>query len=425
MAPPNYIIRLSEDLKKKGLKESATHVCRSLTQRTASLQVLLKRNYYLRTKLPARIQKVKSELSLHPNNFLPNIRHRTLSYIESNQKPEISFGAYSYKPGGPPILYASCYAALTRKLYNDLAGISKSSRHEWIRYIQSFQKDDGMFYDPLIDIPLAREIDWWGWRHLTLHALMALGALGGLAEKRFEIIRPFKKKESISTWLESRNWQIDPASVSNEIQNCAVMLQYARDFHGEAWCHDSLLEMYDWLDKRQDPKTGLWGERFDNKVRLSNGVQTGYHLWLLYFYDGRPIQYMDRIIDSCLATQNGYGGFGVPLNSSACEDIDSIDPLVRFSSLTNHRKQDVRQALEKALVWILANVNPDGGWVFRRCEAFQYGHDLMRAKAEESSMFPTWFRTLTLAYLGKALTHRPIGCHPWTDLTIPGLQFWK
>lgn len=205
----------------------------------------------------------------------------------------------------------------------------------------------------------------------------------------------------MSGWMESRNWQVDPASVSNEIQNHAVILQYARDFQREAWCGDSLQEMYDWLEKTQDSATGLWGVRFDNPVDLSNGVQTGYHLWLLYFCDNRPIPHIERIIDSCLATQNIYGGFGVPLNSSACEDIDSIDPLVRFSFLTDYLKQDIREALEKAFGWILVNANPDGGWVFRRYEAFQYGHEKMRAEAEESSMFPTWFRTLTLAYSGK------------------------
>lgn len=425
MVSPNYITRFSDTLKQNGLKAGASHVCRTLAQRTASLPFLLKKHYDLRTKLPVGVQKIRNELSLQPDTFFPGIRHRTLSYIESNRKPEISFGAYSYQFGGPPILYASCYAALTRHLYNDLDAIPKSSRQEWITYIQGFQKENGLFLDPMIETPLANEVDWWGWRHLTLHALMALAALGGSAEKRFEILRPFKKKGYISTWLESRKWRLDPASVSNEIQNHAVMLQYARDFQGEPWCEDSLRDMFAWLDKKQDPKTGLWGECFNNKHLLSNGVQTGYHIWLLYFYDRRPIHYVDRIIDSCLATQNKCGGFGIPLNSSACEDIDSIDPLVRFSFVTDYRQEDVQQALEQSLPWIFVNANPDGGWVFRRYEAFHYGHELMRAEAEESSMFPAWFRTLTLAVLAKRLVNTPLGSYPWTFLSGPGHQYWK
>lgn len=149
MVPPNYITRFSEDLKKKGLKESTSHVCRTLTQRTASLPVLLKRNYGLRTKLPARIQEIKTELSLQPDNFLPDIRHRTLSYIESNRKPGTCFGAYTYKSGGPHILYASCYAALTRHLYNDPPAMPESSRRKWGSHIQGFQTDNVLFLDPI------------------------------------------------------------------------------------------------------------------------------------------------------------------------------------------------------------------------------------------------------------------------------------
>jgi hypothetical protein len=100
-----------------------------------------------------------------------------------------------------------------------------------------------------------------------------------------------------------------------------------------------------------------------------------------------------------LSTQNVLGGFGVTLNSSACEDIDSIYPLIRFSSATNYRRDDIDLALKRAFPWVLANMNSDGGFVFRRNESFCYGHEEMYSGYNESSMFATWFRTLCLAYL--------------------------
>jgi hypothetical protein len=309
-------------------------------------------------------------------------------------------------------------------LYGVLDHLSHAERKEWADYIQNFQQDDGIFRDSVIDIPLAEEIDWWGWRHLTVHVLMALSALGAIAAKPIKIIEPFKKKGFMNDWLFTRNWQNDPASVSNEVQNYATMLQYARDFQKEAWCDNVLVEMYDWLDKTQDSETGLWGYRFDNPVFLSQGVQTGYHLWLLYFYDKRPIQYLDKIIDSCLETQNSYGGFGVQLNSSACEDIDSIDPLIRLSFMTDYRKNDILIALRRALPWILVHMNPDGGWVFRRYESFQYGHPNMKSKREESAMFPTWFRALTLAYLDQMMLTSGSPALKFRFLQCPGHQFW-
>ena len=54
--------------------------------------------------------------------------------------------------------------------------------------------------------------------------------------------------------------------------------------------------------------SGLWG-RLDvrNPRELSRAVQGGYHFWLLYFYDRVPIPHPERVIDSCLATQNVCG----------------------------------------------------------------------------------------------------------------------
>ena len=42
----------------------------------------------------------------------------------------------------------------------------------------------------------------------------------------------------------------------------------------------------------------------------------------------------------------------------------------------------------------------------------------------ESNMFATWFRTLSLAYIGKALPDSWAGEFDWCFEKIPGLQFW-
>jgi hypothetical protein len=419
------IKKLSNRITEKGLQDTLNHACRVGAVKALSLPMRLKRQVYLRDALPKHVEKSQAEWQTASYNDFQTIRNATLEYIKSNQKPEVCIGTYSYKPKGPALLYATCYAALTRYLYADLDNLSVTERRDWIKHIQNYQCDDGLFRDPLINIPLAEDADWWGWRHLALHVIMALTVLGGIAQKEFRLLDIFRESGAMAQWLETRNWKLDPAGVSNEIQNYATLLQYARDFQNQAWCRDALEEMYVWLDRHQDPVTGLWGNSFDTPVLFSNGVQAGYHLWLLYLYDKRPIQYMERIIDSCLTTQNKLCGFGVPLNSSACEDIDSIDPLVRLYFMTDYRHNDIREALEKALYWVLVNINPDGGWVFRRGEKFCYGHKLMTANTNESAMFPTWFRTLSLAYLSKALLDSPVGNFGWKFVNCPGLQFWN
>lgn len=392
-------------------------------RQSLAIPARLYRQYYLGATLPKLVEQARQKWRGESIDSFRELRQSTLSYVASNHQPELSVGAYSYVPGGPPLLYASCYAVLTRHLWRDLDYLSLTERREWITYIQKYQTDDGLFRDSLIDCPQAESRDWWGWRHLTLHAIMALTCLGAIARKRFRIIDSFKDQDLIIKWFDHQDWCRDPATTSNKVQNYLTILQYARDFQGESWAGKSLEVCFLWLDEHQDKETGLWGKVVDSPVSLSLCVQTGYHIWLLYFYDNRPIKYVERIIDSCLSTQNRLGGFGVLLNSSACEDIDSIDPLVRLSSMTNYRKEEIHSTIEDAIPWILTNLNEDGGFVFRRLEPFVYGHKLMSSEKDESAMFPTWFRTLSLAYIGKHLQDSSLGEFDWQFIRSPGLQF--
>ena len=194
-----------------------------------------------------------------------------------------------------------------------------------------------------------------------------------------------------------------------------------------AWVNEKTIE----YSRRCDERSGLWGPEestaFPAKIWLSRRVQTAYHFWLLYFYDGRRAPAPEHAIDNVLATQNERGGFGWgvpnpddPLSSSACEDIDSVDPLVRLSPITDYRRDDVCTALVRARDWILSDFNSDGGAVFRRGAPFHYGHDLMFSAEGESALFATWFRSLSLAILDRSLHSADIG---WQFLECPGYQF--
>ncbi len=142
--------------------------------------------------------------------------------------------------------------------------------------------------------------------------------------------------------------------------------------------------------------------------------------------------YPERAVDSCLTTQNACGGFGLGVHtgsdreSSACEDIDSIDPPARLLFRDPpYRRDDIRRALDRGAEIVLAAQAGDGGFQFVRGRRFEYGHPQLAADATEGAMFPTWFRTLTLAYLGKALPDSPLGRVPWRFGNCPGIQFWR
>lgn len=329
-------------------------------------------------------------------------RKRTLDFVNKNKvgNPVVEY-TYS-SSSSKSTIYASCYACMIRSLYGDLDTLSDEQKKEWTSYFDSFQSsDDGLFYDPVLaNEKIYHTEDWWGARHLALHLIIAYTALGSRPKYDFKFLESFYNPTYVIDWLESRNWDEKIAFTGNEVMNYGCLLQYSRDFFHNNDAGNGLRAMMNWLEEKINPDTGMWGcQPNDNPNQLSQIVQGAYHIYPLFFYDNRDLPYKDKAIDLLLKTQNPLGGFGVQLNSSACEDIDSIHPLIRFSKFTDHRKDEVNLVLKRAFPFVLANMNDDGGFVFRRNEPFHYGHEEMYSGYNESSMFATWFRTLCLAYL--------------------------
>jgi hypothetical protein len=156
------------------------------------------------------------------------------------------------------------------------------------------------------------------------------------------------------------------------------------------------------LSKRNDA-TGMWGG-FDPNVpdQRSRMVQFAYHLFSLFFYDGFYSFDIEKVVRAALATRNEYGGYGTRPNASACEDIDTLDILIRLSYELPESADllsCVHAAIEHSYSWILLNQVDDGGFVFRLNERLQYGHTHMSSAVNEGAMFPTWFRLLSIALI--------------------------
>lgn len=356
------------------------------------------------------------------NNKIEDIGKKTLQYVLSLRMDSGNeFTGYLHSHSTKkPVLYDTISALLLKHLYN----VNDNSNNEEIEYLLQFQSDDGLFRDPVVSCDLAENEDWWGWRHLTLHALMTLALYDVPARKEIRYIDQFKDEKKFRRYLSTRDWGEKAAWTSNELQNLGVMLQYVRDFQNDGKSGLLMEIMYEVLDEKQDRVTGLYGNKFESPMEISLGVQAGYHFWLLYEYDKRPISNVEKIIDNVLKTQNILGGYGVSWNSSACEDIDSIDPLVRLSRITDYRRDDVQASLKKALPWILINLNGDGGFVFKRHEALTVVQPEMFSDINQSNLFYTWFRTLALAYCLSGLNVVPEQFKfKWNFNRAPGHQF--
>ncbi len=332
------------------------------------------------------------------------LKGKTLSFVKSMKLGTSGFEYKYSKSCEIPNIYSSAYACMILSMFGEIEKLTTDDRRRWAQYFDGYQSGkDGLFYDESLRNEIYDDTDWWGAKHLVLHLVNVYIALGCRPKHPFYFLEKYYDEVYLKRWLDEQDWRGKiglTTDIDNRVMNIATALHYQRDFWGDERAAGAIRFMQGYLLDKINPQTGMWGYfNADDKGEMSRMVQFAYHLFPLYFYDSIEIGNKEKIIDCTLRTQNMYGGFGVQLNSSACEDIDSIDILIRLSKLSSYRNKEIKLALGRAFVWVLANQNDDGGYVFRRNEPMFYGHGQMNSGKNESAMFPTWFRTLTVAYL--------------------------
>lgn len=331
-----------------------------------------------------------------------NLKKNTLAFVNTmrcSDKYTYKYAPTTHKPN----IYASTYACLLLSLYGEIDKLSEREKTDWAAYFDSFQKDDGFFYDKAIYNEVYDNTDWWGKRHLLPHIIMAYTALGAKPKYEFSWLREYSNTAKLDELIESVNWNsaiMDNTDIDNKIMNIGTCLQYQRDFRGDNEAKKAISYLKNRLLEKINPTTGFWGHyNLENKAELARMIQFSYHLQRLFFYDNYAFSNAEQMIDLILNSQNKYGGFAKQLNSSACADIDAIEPLIYLSKGNDYRRMEIKIALQRAFVFILSNQNTDGGFVFMRDQPFHYGAKEMSSERNESAMFPTWFRTQCLAYL--------------------------
>ena len=298
--------------------------------------------------------------------------------------------------------------------------IAEDEKKEIIKYIQQFQSPkDGFFYDKAILNDLFYNSDWWGARHLVCHVLPVLNILQSEPNYPFAVTKQYDSPAKISKWLAQLSHLGTSSDFDNQIMNIATLLQYARDHFNDSKAGNALEYLIAQICSKINSREGLWIPPKDQYTsqEISVKVQFAYHLYVILCNEGEKILYPEKLLKWVLSTQNKLGGFGISLNSSACEDIDSIYLLVKLYKM-GLAEEKIYAALKRAFLWSFANWNSDGGFVFRRNEIFCYGHQNMTSIINESNLFATWFRLQSLAYLSQVLN---IGDF---DLSAYGKKCW-
>lgn len=340
-----------------------------------------------------------------PDSFdFPSFRKNVLQFLENMQASTNDRIHYRYSASCKlPTLYSSAYACLTLSLVDELKNINDKTKKDWLAYFDSFQREnDGLFYDETVNNEFFNDSDWWGARHLALHMINAYSSLGSRPKYPFVFLSQYYDLNFLQQWLEANEDKFEgnmDHDFDNKLMNISCLLQYQRDIWNDIQAGNAVRAIQDFLLKKINAHTGIWGNStIDDPVVRSRKVQFAYHLFPLFLYDNILSFDYKKIIDLVLRTQNSFGGYAPSANSSSCEDIDSIDILIRLSRITGPDNR-IYESLAKSFSWVLCNQMNDGGFVFKLNESFLYGHEQMSSPKNTGAVFPTWFRTLSLAYL--------------------------
>lgn len=333
-------------------------------------------------------------------------KEKTLSYVKS-----MNIAPYQYKYAhsvDKACLYASVYACMLLGMFGEIDKLSEAEKDEWKDYFDSFQsEEDGLFYPPELDCAEYRNDgkwgDGWGKHHLAGHIIIAYNRLGRRPKYRFSCYDKLSEKNSFDVWIKQFKLREKAWSESNYIMNAYMLLQYNRDQWGDKKAECIVEAIKEWLKSTYNVETGMWNQNsvaYEDEIAVA--IRAAYHLYPLFLYDGENELYVEKTIDLILQSQNSWGGFTSERSvAGACEDIDAVDPLLRAAiCYPEYRKEDVKVALSKSLIWILSNYNSDGGATFYIENEHHYGdHPMTTSLYNESNLFATWFRTLCIAYM--------------------------
>jgi len=352
---------------------------------------IIRSNRHFITDLPIKLHvrnyQNKSIKDFNYNSF----RNSVLSYVESNR-----VGQYEYKfskSSKYPTLYSSMYACLIKGILSD---IKDSEKKGWKQYFDSFQLDNGLFYDKNAYNKFYDEGDGWGARHLLPHMLIAYERLGEKPLYSLSFLNELLNKDNLDLWLSSLDFK-KPWACSNQIFNIITAMQYSRDILEESQYNSTISQTEDFLVENMNESVPVWFTGLlNNKTNMYEAIRGAYHIYPILLHDNKCIDKIIILKSIIPELQNKWGGFDFPVWSTACTDIDAADLLIQSARFSRQFTDETKKCLIKVFNNNLSNQNLDGGFVFSRQHiTFSYGQcDSLSSLLQESNMFGTWFRLL-------------------------------
>jgi len=380
-------------------------------------------------------------------------------------------GTFNFSPRNRVTnIYSTCFAIMALDLINKLADYPLEEKKKMINYLHKSQDpESGLFIDKNC-IPSENSSHNLEYINLQItdFAQMALVTLGSKPRYKYLFLKKYKNKKYLEEWLEKLNWK-NPWLVSNLIMfllNSFIYEQEIFKVNNRAYINFII----NWLTSNQDQKKGYWN--LGKKATIHNQMAGAYHFLFFYTYLNKKPKLIPKIIDSTLSIQDYDGLFNYAGGGGSCDDLDAIDILCRSTFYTDYKREQIVKSLRRAYISIIKNQNKDGGfcWAKRNTLSFKKilfmfnfktlinngikeflinfafklknqvyiiflkrltwkysGLNSMEVELNESDIWSTWFRLLSLALIETTFPEisEDKKTFDWKMRTKCGLGFYK
>jgi len=265
----------------------------------------------------------------------------------------------------------------------DLENEYQTEVNKAIRFILSFQRKDGSFYDPMVKILY--------FLNLTLRSLMSLKKinfnyeLNKRAESRQALSSIFsfnrktqfeyndipKKKEDVKKYLKNLNWEY-PWAAGSHFSHLLFFLTYSNLSHKDKLINYAI----DFVQNLQRKEDGFWYKGNPSIQQRINGAMK--IITALKVSNQMNFEFPKTIIDGALASKN---------NKQACDNFNIVYILKYCNELTDasYRYSEIRDFMLERLRTYKEYYYPKiGGFSFykNRASSMYYGAYLSKGRHE-------------------------------------------
>lgn len=182
--------------------------------------------------------------------------------------------------------------------------------------------------------------------HATAFALAALELLDAVPPTPLRFAEPLLDWANLERWLEGRNWERPWSGAGHDVPGLASAFAVTESAP-LSWFH----RLFDWLDREQDPRTGMWRRgAFDEPTIDQLGA--AFHFYFIYEHFHRPIPRCDAIVDTTLALQLPGGSFNQSFPAGFI-DLDGAYTLSRASRVAQDRRDAALVGLRRLAAYTL------------------------------------------------------------------------